>query len=47
MKYETVFDEDKNFQNIMKVISEFFINFKKIIMLKQRLVGWIKNKKIE
>ena len=42
MKYETVFDEDKNFQNIMKVISELFINFKKIIMMKQRTVGWIK-----
>ena len=29
MKYETVFNENKNFQNIMKVVSEFFIKFKK------------------
>ena len=28
-QYETVFYENKNFQNIIKVTSEFFINFKK------------------
>ena len=28
-QYETVFYENKNFQNIIKVASEFFINFKK------------------
>ena len=28
-QYEIVFDKNKNFQNIMEVVSEFFINFQK------------------